>query len=146
MPEFNTLSRSRLSTCHPKLIELCERVVSWFDIAVLCGHRGKVEQHAAFVNGYSKKDWPDSLHNTLPSLAVDITPYPVDLNDRSRLILMGGVVLAEARHLGVPIIWGGDWNGDFQFNQRFEDMYHVELNWREIGLNPDAFRPPGTEV
>lgn len=146
MAEFGTLSLSRLSTCHTKLVELCNAVVSWFDITVLCGHRGKVEQHAAFINGYSKKDWPDSLHNTLLSLAVDITPYPVDLNDRSRHILMGGVMLAEARRLGIPIIWGGDWNADFQFNQRFEDMYHIELNLRELGLDPADFRPPGDEI
>jgi peptidoglycan L-alanyl-D-glutamate endopeptidase CwlK len=50
------------------------------DITVVCGHRGKEAQHAAFtaVPPTSKLDWPDSKHNAYPSLAVDLAPYPTD--------------------------------------------------------------------
>lgn len=146
MPQFSYSSKSKLETCHLELQRLMFEVVQWFDIRVTYGHRGQTDQHAAFLAGYSQKDWPDSLHNTVPSFAVDITPYPVDLENRDRHILMGGAVLAEARRLGIPIRWGGDWDGNFMFNERFQDLYHFELNWKAMNLDPGNYRPgPRTE-
>ncbi len=41
----------------------------------------------------SKIRWPDGKHNTVPSSAVDVTPYPVVWDDRERQFLFAGYVL-----------------------------------------------------
>jgi hypothetical protein len=52
--------------------------VSPIDFKILCGHREEKEQNEAFNKGNSKLKWPQSKHNSLPSLAVDIAPFPVN--------------------------------------------------------------------
>lgn len=80
-------SLSRLATCDPELRHLVRALAADIDarpglyvhdITVLCGHRGKADQEAAFARGASKVHWPMSKHNSYPSLAVDLAPYPVD--------------------------------------------------------------------
>lgn len=98
------------------------------DIKVICGTRSKEEQAIAFLEGRSKVQFPNSMHNTTPSKAVDIVPYPVDWNDVRRFYLMGGYVLATAEALGIRVRWGGDWNGNLDIkDQNFHDLPHIEL-------------------
>ena len=47
--------------------------------------------------GKSKVRWPSGKHNTVPSMAVDVTPYPVVWDDRERQTLFAGYVLATAK-------------------------------------------------
>ena len=80
----------------------------------------------------SKFKYPKSNHNvTEPngkSLAVDVTPYPLDWKDRERHTLFAGYVLATARSMGILLRWGGDWDMDFQVNDnKFDDFPHFEL-------------------
>lgn len=129
---FSPASRERLSTCHPELIRLCEAVLLRWDCTVVCGHRGEVAQNEAFRTGKSMKRFPESKHNAFPSLAVDLAPcYPAPVgipwDDSKAFILFGGFVLGVASQLGIPLIWGGDWNRDRRFNEKFVDMPHFEL-------------------
>ena len=76
----------------------------------------------------SKVRWPNGKHNTVPSMAVDVTPYPVVWDDRERQTLFAGFVLATAKVMGLGLRWGGDWSMDFQVkDNRFDDLVHFEL-------------------
>lgn len=137
MPSFSKHSEARLLTCHPDLQRVIrhamETATADLDFAVLCGHRGKIEQDAAYAAGLSKTPFPTSKHNHLPSLAVDIAPYPVDWNDYGRFKHLAEHVLASAAELGISIRWGGDWDGDGKTrrdgdpDERFVDLPHFEL-------------------
>jgi peptidoglycan L-alanyl-D-glutamate endopeptidase CwlK len=80
------------------------------------------------VEGKSKTRWPTSKHNAVPSLAVDLVPCPVDWKDRERFILLAGIVIGIAWKLGIPVRWGGDWDGDSNIAEHsFQDLPHFEL-------------------
>lgn len=128
MSSFSEKSKQRLSTCHPDLQRLFQEVIKHYDCTVVCGHRGKDEQDEAVRTGQSKLAWPYSKHNSLPSKAIDVVPFPIDWTDTSRFYHFGGFVLAVAMNLGIKIRWGGDWNGNLQFrDEKFKDLPHFEL-------------------
>lgn len=128
MPKFGKKSEERLATCHVDIQRLFNEVIKHYDCTVTCGHRGKDEQDEAVRTGVSKLAWPNSKHNSLPSKAVDVVPFPIDWEDMSRFYHFGGFVLAVAKQLGIKIRWGGDWNGDLKFrDEKFKDLPHFEL-------------------
>lgn len=98
------------------------------DCSIIKGHRGKAEQEIAFLGGKSKLNFPQSKHNKLPSLAVDVQPYPYYEGDLKRWFKFAGVVMAVAELEGVKLRWGGDFNmnGDYS-DQTFIDLFHWEL-------------------
>jgi len=64
----------------------------------------------------------------LPSLAVDVAPYPIDWNDRERFCYFAGYVKGIAKSLGTELRWGGDWDRDTQVkDNNFDDLPHFEL-------------------
>ncbi len=130
MPEFSARSRRNLETCHPDLQELFNRVVEDFDCTITEGHRDEATQNFYFdaKPQVTKVKWPDSKHNKIPSMAVDVVPYPVDYKDRDRFHLFAGFVLGIASILGIRLRWGGDWNGDTEVaDNTFDDLPHYEL-------------------
>ena len=128
MPRFGSRSRRNLKTCDKRLQDLFNEVRKHFDCSVLVGFRGRDEQNTAFDSGHSTKKWPDSKHNSKPSIAVDVAPYPIDWNDRERFIYFGGVVKGFAYQLDFPIRWGGDWNNNTQLSDnKFDDLVHFEI-------------------
>ncbi len=129
MAKFSQRSLDRLSSCHPDLRRLFIEVIRQTDCAVLCGHRNETEQNAAFEQGLSKLKFPLSKHNSLPSLAVDAVPYPVNWNDTEAFQRFAKLVLETAKRLNIPIRWGGDWNQNgSSADERFLDMPHFELS------------------
>lgn len=76
---------------------------------VVCGHRGQAEQDAAFDAGFSRLKFPKGRHNSSPSLAVDVCPYPVDWNDKAGFNYIAGLVKECAKELEISVVWGGDW-------------------------------------
>lgn len=121
MPTLSEVSRIRLASCHPDLQRLAERAIELTDFAILCGHRGQDEQHVAFLAGTSKLDWPDSRHNSAPSEAMDLAPYPIDWTDTGRFHVMAEIIKAVAREMDIAIEWGGEcFHG-------FVDMPHFQL-------------------
>ena len=128
MPTFSSRSNAILSTCHPELQILFKEVVKEYDCSVLCGFRGEADQDKAFDEGKSKAKYPWSKHNKLPSIAVDVVPYPIDWEDMRRFYHFIGYVMSIANRLGLKVRSGGDWDGDFNFkDQNFHDLPHWEL-------------------
>jgi hypothetical protein len=115
-------------TCHADLIAICIELIEDFDFSVVCGFRDKEAQTAAFESGHSMKQWPDSKHNHMPSLAIDIIPWPECYSDTKKFYLMAGRFLQIAYDKGIPVRWGGDWDGDDDLrDQTFQDIGHFEL-------------------
>jgi len=128
MPSFGTASRQRLDTCHPDLIQVCELVIENYDFTVLEGNRSNARQDELFRQGKSKLKAGESKHNSSPSRAVDIAPYPIDWDDLHRFYLLAGFMFQGASQLGVKLRWGGDWDGDWiHTDQTFHDLPHFEL-------------------
>ena len=128
MPKFSQKSRLKLGDCDKRLVELFETVVLTYDCTILTGFRDNWEQNELYRQGLSKLQWPNGKHNRLPSLAVDVAPYPIDWNDTKRFYHFAGYVKGVADQLGISIRWGGDWDGDNDLNdQNFMDLVHFEL-------------------
>ena len=124
MPYFSQSSKDHLSTAHPLLQRLFNFVILYYDCSVICGHRGEAEQNAAYDAGHSKLKYPYSQHNKVPSMAVDVVPYPLDWDDTVEFERLGELVKVVATGLGIPIVWGGDWNS-------FRDLPHYQLDLHE---------------
>ena len=128
MPKFGKRSRERLSTCDKRLQEVFNEVIKTVDCSVLEGHRGKDRQNALYKEGKTKLKFPKGRHNSSPSNAVDVVPYPVDWGDRERFHLFAGFVLGIAKSMGINLRWGGDWNQNwFVDDNKFDDFPHFEL-------------------
>ena len=132
MSAYGKTSLGRLSTCHPVLQVLMHRAMDacppGLDWMIVCGHRGKVEQEAAFDSGASKVRYPKSKHNQLPSMAVDVAPwvrgsiswFAPDFKPIALHIKATWETLTEADRGGHTLSWGGDWTS-------FVDRPHWEL-------------------
>ena len=128
MPYFGKSSKKRLSTCDDRLQKVFNEVIEHVDCSVLCGHRGKDDQNKAYKEGKSKAKYPNGRHNRQPSLAVDVSPYPIDWKDLERQTLFAGFVLGIAKQMGIDLIWGNDWDGDFETKDTgLKDYPHFEL-------------------
>ena len=128
MPKFGKRSRERLNTCNKKLQKVFNEVIKHVDCSVLEGHRGKDRQNKLFEENKTKVKYPNGRHNSYPSNAVDVTPYPVDWKDRERQTLFAGFVIGTAKQMGINIRWGGDWDQDFEVaDNRFDDFPHFEI-------------------
>lgn len=132
MPRFSKASEAQLATLHPDLRRVLREAIRFIDFTIVEGHRGKAAQDAAYAKGNSQVKWPKGNHNSFPSRAVDVTPYPVDWSDTAaqaeRLCYLAGHIRGIAFTLGVRLRWGGDWDQDDDTrNERFRDRYHLEL-------------------
>ena len=128
MPRYSKRSKERLATCDEKLQGVFNEVIKHVDCSILEGHRSKERQNKLYDEGRTKVRYPDGRHNFNPSRAVDVTPYPVDWEDRERQTLFAGFVLGTARSMGINLRWGGDWDQDFQvMDNRFDDFPHFEI-------------------
>lgn len=133
---FGKTSKDRLETCTDNIQKVMNRAVKIYDMSVVWGHRGREAQNKAFMSGNSKKQWPDSKHNKIPSRAIDVIPYPSgwpqkNSKDYRKQVAafyhMAGVVLAVADMMGVKLRWGGDWDMDDDFSDNtFDDLAHFE--------------------
>jgi len=134
MPRFGRASFSRLTSCHSDLQALFYEVIKYFDCQVLEGHRNQEDQERAFELGHSKLHWPYGKHNSYPSMAVDVAPYPVDWKNEKRFYWFAGYVMGIAQKLKEEgkmthsVRFGGDWDGDKDIQDEvFKDLVHFEL-------------------
>jgi peptidoglycan L-alanyl-D-glutamate endopeptidase CwlK len=138
MPDLSDKSSLILSTCHPDIVKIIRTVVRGHDLKVIYGHRTEQEQRALYAQGRTEpgkivthKDWPNSKHNTSPSIAIDILPYPFKERDwkaLSRFYYLAGHMKMTAFLFDIPLIWGGDWNNNNDFeDEQFRDFMHFEL-------------------
>ena len=128
MPHFGKKSKERLATCHEDLQKVFNEVIKVVDCSVLEGHRDERRQEQLFSEGKTKVHYPMGRHNSKPSRAVDVVPYPVDWKARERFHLFSGFVLGVASGMGITLRWGGDWNMNFEVDDnKFDDFPHFEL-------------------
>ena len=128
MPRYSTRSKKRLATCDERLQKVFNEVIKHVDCSILEGHRSKERQNKLYDENRTKVKYPNGRHNSSPSKAVDVTPYPVDWEDRERQTLFAGFVIGIGRGMGHKIRWGGDWDGDFETkDNKFDDFPHFEL-------------------
>ena len=113
MPKFGKTSQDRLSTCHPDLQLICTEAIKLYDFSVICGYRGEAAQNEAYVNGYSGAKWGESYHNQIPSLAIDIVPYPSSWENKYEFYRLSGIIMTLADKHNIKIRWGGDFKGFF---------------------------------
>jgi len=152
MPQYSLISKDRLATGDERLQRVFNYIILYYDCSILCGHRGKEGQDEAYENKWSKVQWPTSKHNSIPSMAIDVAPYPIiwpetlkmlkrfkegrgtvsqimmTIKDLSRFYHFAGYVQGVAQKMGTPLRWGGDWDSDRDFkDQTFDDLPHFEL-------------------
>ncbi|ACF12746.1 L-alanyl-D-glutamate peptidase [Chloroherpeton thalassium ATCC 35110] len=128
MPKFSETSKARLAKCDARLQEIFYAVVTKADCSILEGHRNEQKQRMMLMQGRTKLAWPNSKHNRVPSLAVDVAPYPIIWDERERFIYFAGFVKGIAAAKGIGLRWGGDWDMDNSLkDNRFDDLVHFEL-------------------
>lgn len=142
MPKFGVKSKAALATCHPDLQILMNEVIKTYDCIISYGYRSPEEQFelykkgrkliagvwvkvgptVTYKDGYKKK----SNHNSKPSMAVDVTPYPLNWKDYAEFKKMAKIILDTADRLykegkiKSKIGWGGNW-------KVFKDYPHFEI-------------------
>ncbi len=119
--KFSKRSKANLETCAPPLQLLFFEIIRHVDCTIICGHRGKEAQEEAYRTGTSRAKWGQSPHNSTPSRAVDVMPYPINWDDIRGIHRFAGYVLGTADQMKIGVRWGGDkWMGFF-------DGPHYEL-------------------
>lgn len=133
MAKFGSSSLKQRETLHPRLKRVLDEAIKYYDFTIIEGFRGRAAQEKAFAAGKSKLPWPKGNHNSFPSKAADLAPFPVDWSDRSQALvrfgILAGVIKACADRLKVKIRWGADWNRNWDpRDETFLDWGHFELD------------------
>lgn len=123
MPSFGESSKERLATVHQDLQDLFNEVIKVYDCTILEGTRSLEKQKALFEAGASHT--MASKH--LSGDAVDVTPYPVDWEDKERQFEFATYVYDIAMKMGIRVRWGGRF-------RNFYDSPHWELlyDWEKL--------------
>lgn len=133
-------SKEQYNTAHRDLQLIADTVLAIHDCSFMQGHRDEKTQNTYFQNKTSSVKWPNSKHNSLPSMAMDLAPYIKGENpyDMERVLFFAGIVIAVADMLYKQgkithkLKWGGSWsteaNATFAFDRNgFYDGIHFEL-------------------
>jgi len=137
---YSKSSRAKLNTVASALRVIFEDALALgvIDIYIDYGARSEKDQTRLFNEKKSKVKYPNSKHNigtaagrTL-SAAVDAVPYIPGRGatwDPALCCILAGLVLACAKHRGVSIRWGGNWDADAVplIDQDFDDLAHYEI-------------------
>lgn len=134
--KFSATSLRRLASCHSDLQILCNRLIERYDFTVVCGNRNEEDQNKAYNEGKSTLQYPNSKHNTFPSLAVDLAPYELTGIDWGKMqsCYFAGQVMGLAEELFSQGIMkhrirpGIDWDMDNDVDDtKFWDAGHFEV-------------------
>ena len=129
MPKFSKKSKQKLSTCHPLLQKLFNKVIKHVDCTVIEGVRSIEKQQNYVRTGVSKTLKSKHLkQDDGYSHAVDVIAYPIEWENYNRNYIFAGYVRGIADSMGIKIRMGADWDGDFTTkDQTFHDLPHFEL-------------------
>jgi len=106
--KFSPRSQAALDTAHPDLQRLFQAVLdAGHDCTILVGHRTQEAQDECCRMGHSKTPWPTSKHNSLPSMAVDVMPCPIDWDNSVQHDEFAVQVRLIADELKIKVRWGG---------------------------------------
>lgn len=138
MPIFGAESKRQLATCHNDLQAVANEAIKYIDFSITEGHRGQAAQELAVAKGNSQVHFPFGRHNSLPSLAFDFSPFPIDWGGgqynlerwcyiAGYIMMIGERLLAEGK-ITHKLRWGGDWNrNDDMRDEKFRDRPHIEI-------------------
>lgn len=143
MPRYSYRSSRNLNECDDALKKIFNAVIEEYDNSIIEGYRSAEEQTKLFDRGYTKLRAGESKHNHQPSRAVDAVPWPIEWPSRNprtpeewrdyvkcvaRFYHFAGYVMSVADRFSIGLRWGGDRDGDRQFDdQNFDDLPHFEL-------------------
>ena len=132
MNRWSFASQTKRDTSDERLRRVFDRVLVVHDCTWVSGYREEEEQDELHRRGLSKVRYPNSKHNSLPSLAADVAPYVPGVGipwaDRERFILFVGIVLGVAGTMDIEIRSGADWDRDMNTRETsFFDAAHFEL-------------------
>lgn len=140
-------SKERLKEAHPELYLVADRALLiaqsvGLDLTIGEVHREEAAQEAKFNLNLTEVHYPDSYHNSWPSEAIHILPYPTSWpieggpnfsKDLARFYVVGTIVLLATEQLIEEGLikcwtrWGGDWDSDSVWtDQTFDDLGHFE--------------------
>lgn len=121
MPTLGKRSQKHRDSCVDELADVLDDAINNYDFSVIWGHRGEKAQNKAFNEGNSKARWPMSKHNTKPSKAFDVVPYPLGFKaSDEEFYIMALHIFAAAVRQGVKIKWGGHFKS-------IRDLAHFEI-------------------
>ncbi len=120
MPSFGKRSRSQLETCHPDLQKVLNEAIKEFDFTILEGERTLETQQKYYSIGRTTKINSGiitncdgikrkSRHQSSPSVAVDIAPWPIDWSDIARFKSLAQVMMKVSQWSDIGLEWGGHW-------------------------------------
>lgn len=143
MPVFGPASTTQLATCHIDIQVIFREVIWTVDCTIIEGHRGQIDQDEYFRLGKSEVQFPNSNHNSFPSMAVDsMRYYPQrphihwsDKDDNewfAKFVIETARKLYDAGEITHLIRWGADWDMDGvrvdkDPDEQFFDGPHFEL-------------------
>ena len=144
MASLGNTSMTRLNSCERDIQTILLEAIKIYDFSVTFGHRSPETQFELFKKGrkevrgvwqiddkdkivtYKDGYEKQSRHNSDPSKAVDIVPYPIDWHDINRFHQLNGVILAVQDRLlrdgkiTKTLTWGGNWKS-------FIDYPHYQI-------------------
>lgn len=131
-------SQHELDTCNERIKDAVNWVLSFVDVGVVYGYRNEQTQNFLFDNKASKLRYPDSMHNSQPSNAIDLIIYVsgigyIDEKTSKRkyasyYAFLAGLLCAYCARKGYNFRWGGDWDNDKNLDdQSFDDLMHFEI-------------------
>jgi len=119
------------ATLDERLQLLVDKLLWYMDVSLLDGYRDERQQAELYGLEKTQVRWPHSKHNSEPSMAVDMQPYPRPENENelwAALGYMAGLCYMIAERHGFAVRWGGDWNRDGDLtDNNFDDLFHIEL-------------------
>ena len=138
---FSKSSKAKLATCVEPLQLLANEVIKEMDCTVIWGHRTKEEQNKLFaqVPKVTNAKFPQSKHNTYPSVAFDLAPYiagkGIVWTDRQCAYFAGRVIqLSKELFKGKNyfLVCGADWDSDNDVHDhKLVDICHFELRYKK---------------
>ena len=124
MPKFGKRSREKMRGVDSRLINVMNELIKLMDVTIIEGLRTKERQEELVAKGASKTKFSKHIEGK----ALDLSPYPIDWENRDGFYYMGGMIRGIAQQLGYDIRYGGDWDSDGQTkDNNFDDLVHVEI-------------------
>jgi peptidoglycan LD-endopeptidase CwlK len=124
MPKFGKRSRERMEGVDFRLVEIMNELIKLMDVTIIEGLRTKERQDELVKSGASKTKFSKHIEGK----ALDLSPYPIDWENRDGFYYMGGMIRGIAQQLGHNIRYGGDWDSDGDTkDNNFDDLVHIEI-------------------
>ncbi len=124
MPRFGKTSKKRLKGVDDRLVKVLNELIKIMDVTIIEGLRTGERQKELLKKGATKVKYSKHMEGK----AVDLSPYPIDWENRDGFHYMGGMIRGIAKQLDIKVRWGGDWDSDGDVKDNgFDDLVHVEI-------------------